>query len=137
MPLRSLNRSLRFDMNAIYSFSQRAARSWLALAAMLIIAGCATQRIDWASRIGTYTFDNAVLELGPPDKQAKLQDGTVVAEWLTNRGGSYAYPAYGYGNYPYWYATPPTPTYVDSPDFYLRLTFGPDGKMQSWKKFAK
>jgi hypothetical protein len=29
------------------------------------------------------------------------------------------------------------PTYVDSPDYYLRLIFGPDGKLQTWKKFAK
>lgn len=124
-------------MNAIF-YAGRRAPVWLGLlTAILLITGCATPRIDWASRIGTYTFDNAVLELGPPDKQAKLQDGTLVAEWLTNHGGAYAYPAYGYGNYPYWYATPPGPTYLDSPDFYLRLTFGPDGRLQSWKKYAK
>ncbi|MBC8095447.1 MAG: hypothetical protein H7Y43_06520 [Akkermansiaceae bacterium] len=124
-------------MNAIFSSAQRAAFACLALVAILLMAGCATTGIDWASRVGTYTFDNSVLELGPPDKHAKLQDGTLVAEWLTDRGGTYATPAYGYGHYPYWYATPPTPTYVDTPDFYLRLTFAPNGPLQSWKKFAK
>ncbi|HLP76417.1 MAG TPA: hypothetical protein VK327_05800 [Candidatus Paceibacterota bacterium] len=124
-------------MNAISIFGRRTFGGWLALVAVLLATGCATHRIDWGSRIGTYTFDYAVQEFGPPDKQAKLQDGTVIAEWLTHRGGTYVYPAYGYGNYPYWYATPPTPTYMDSPDFYLRLTFGTDGKLQSWKKFAK
>ena len=29
--------------------------------------------------------------MGPPDKQAKLADGTLVAEWLVNRGYTYAY----------------------------------------------
>lgn len=109
----------------------------LALAAILLATGCATHRIDWASRIGTYTFDNAVVELGPPDKQAKLQDGTLVAEWLTNLGGTYATPSMAYGNYPYWDAPPPTPMYVTTPNYYLRLTFTPEGRLQSWKKFAK
>jgi hypothetical protein len=35
------------------------------------IAGCQTTKpVDWNSRIGNYTFDQAVTELGPPDKQA-------------------------------------------------------------------
>lgn len=51
-----------------------------------MVTGCATQKINWAGRVGAYTFDQAVVELGPPDKQAKLTDGSVVAEWLTRRG---------------------------------------------------
>ena len=59
----------------------------LALAAVFI-AGCATTKpIDWNSRVGSYTFDQAVTELGPPDKQAKLSDGKTVAEWITHREG--------------------------------------------------
>ena len=116
--------------------ARRTGFNWLGIVALLLMVGCATHKIDWASRIGTYTFDNAVIELGPPDKQAKLDDGTLVAEWLTNRGSTFAYPAYGFGN-PYWYATPPATTYVDTPDYYLRLIFAPDGKLKSWKKFAK
>jgi hypothetical protein len=93
--------------------------------------------VDWASRIGIYTYDNAVVELGPPDKEAKLQDGTVVAEWLTSRGGRFAYPAHGFYGDPIWYATPAAPTYVDAPDYFLRLTFDPEGKLQAWKRFAR
>ena len=26
---------------------------------------------------------------------------------------------------------------ASSPDYYLRLVFGPDGKLQTWKNFAK
>ncbi len=72
---------------------------------MTWLTGCATNRIDWASRVGTYNYDQALLEFGPPEKQAKLQNGTLVAEWLTRRGQSYAYTPYGYGYafgcYPY------------------------------------
>jgi hypothetical protein len=109
-------------------------------ALVTLLAGCATQKIDWAGRTGNYTLDQAVLEFGPPDKQAKLEDGTVVAEWLTRRGYRQVYPVGGYyGHCAPWYYGPFYPTYVDSytPDYFLRLTFGPDGKLKAWKKFAK
>jgi hypothetical protein len=54
----------------------------------IFFASCATTKpIDWNSRVGTYTFDQAVTELGPPDKQARLSDGKTVAQWITHREG--------------------------------------------------
>jgi hypothetical protein len=112
----------------------------LITAVVLGLGGCATQRIDWRARVGNYTLDQAIVDLGPPDKQAKLTDGTVVAEWLTRRG--YRYSTYVGGFYgvcsPLYYG-PPYPTYVDSyaPDYFLRLTFGPEGRLEAWKRFAK
>jgi hypothetical protein len=123
-------------MNVLSSRVMACCCSTTLLAAIILITGCATQT-NWNSRIGSLTFDEAVVELGPPDKQAKLQDGTLVAEWLTHRGSTYVYPAYGYGNAPYWYATPPAPMYLDAPDYFLRLTFNPEGKLQAWKKIVK
>lgn len=104
---------------------------------LLLLAGCATQKVDWASRVDNYSYDQAILEIGPPDKQARLEDGTIVAEWLTRRGYAYSSPAFGY--YPWSYYGPHYPGYVDSytPDYFLRLTFGPDGKLRSWRKFAR
>ena len=108
----------------------------LLLAALL--AGCATRRIDWSGRVGNYTFDQAIAEMGPPDKQATLTDGMLVAEWLTRRGYHQIYATGGYYRSPYcnW---PYSPTYLDtySQDYYLRLTFGAGGRLQSWKTFAK
>lgn len=108
----------------------------LALLALLLV-GCETPRIDWQARIGAYTYDQAVLDYGPPDKVAKLADGTTVAEWMTRPGYSYSYPA-GYP-WPPWYCGPYYPVYEQSysPPYFLRLTFGPDGKLRAWKKFAK
>ena len=54
------------------------------------LTGCATQRVDWAARVGHYTYEQAVVDLGPPEKHAKLADGALVAEWLVNRGYTYA-----------------------------------------------
>lgn len=110
---------------------------WLLI---LILAGCAsTPKVDWNSRIGKYTFDQAVIELGPPDKSAKLTDGTAVADWLTRRGySSGSYPIVGSGYYypysPIWapaYGTGP------APDRFLRLVFDQDGKLASWKNYYK
>jgi len=110
----------------------------LAALTLLLLAGCATQRTNWEGRVGIYTFDQAVTEMGPPDKQAKLQDGTVVAEWLTHRGYAYSSPAYYPWGYPYYGPAPLYSGYVDSaPDYYLRLMFAPDGKLRQWKKFSK
>jgi hypothetical protein len=101
-----------------------------------LLTSCATMRVDWSARVGHFSYDQAVLELGPPDKSATLKDGTVVAEWLTRRGYSYGYSVYGYSP---WYYGPFYPGYgeVNSPDYFLRLTFGPDGMLKAWKRFYK
>jgi hypothetical protein len=113
---------------------------WVILLLGALLVGCATPRVDWNARIGTYVYDQAVLDLGPPDKQAKLQDGTVVAEWLTRRGyyHSYNYAPFAYGYYPWWSGAY-YPSYIDSysPDYYLRLIFSPEGKLSAWKNFYK
>jgi hypothetical protein len=114
---------------------------FLALA-ILALAGCATSKINWDGRIGTYTHDEAILEMGPPDKQATLTDGVVVAEWLVRRGRAVVYATgpgyYGYPGRPGYYGTY-YPSYIQpgAPDYFLRLTFGPDGKLMAWRNFTR
>ena len=108
----------------------------------LLLGGCATPpKIDWSSRIGTYTYEQAILELGPPDKHATLSDGSTVAEWLLRRGYTRAYsPYFGYGYYGPWYYGGFWPGYVDtytSPNSFIRLIFGSDGVLKDWKRFYK
>ena len=100
--------------------------------------GCATKKVDWQARVGTYTFDQCVIELGPPNKQAKLTDGTLVAEWETQRGYSQTTYVGGgyYGRRGYYGGYAPMPVTSSSPSYFLRLTFGTDGKLQSWKRVA-
>jgi hypothetical protein len=100
---------------------------------VLWLTGCASMRVDWGTRIGHYTYDQAVTDMGPPDKQAKLNDGTVVAEWLVDHGYTYAYSNPG----PY---RPFYPSYVSTytaPSRYMRLMFGSDGQLTAWKRFYK
>ncbi len=110
----------------------------LTLLAALLLAGCVTEKIDWETRVGQYTQDQAIMDMGPPDKSAKLSDGTVVDEWLTEHSHVIVAPE-PYFLPPGGYFGPATPTYTETyaPDYYLRLTFGPDGKLRSWKKFAR
>lgn len=110
----------------------------LALVAFTL-TGCATDKVNWAARVGHFTLDQAILELGPPDKKAELTDGTVVADWLTRRGRSVYYTGVGGyygGGAPYYGAFAPAYLGTMSPNFYLRLTFGPDGELAAWKKYA-
>jgi hypothetical protein len=116
----------------------RTGGKWLAITlAALVLAGCVTQKIDWSARVGTYTYDQAIMELGPPDKSAKLTDGTVVADWLTHHAQIIIAPE-PYFAPPGCYFGPLTPMRTETclPAQYLRLTFGADGKLKNWRELA-
>jgi hypothetical protein len=110
-------------------------KKWLCLAVVAtLLAGCATHRINWGARIGTYTLDQAIVEFGPPDKQAKLSDGRRVAEWISH----YSDPGvvtFGTGFWGY----PGSGGFVQStgPAFYedkLVLTFTTNNVLAAWSK---
>ncbi len=100
---------------------------------MAHVLGCAsTKKVDWNSRIGAYTFDQAVTEMGPPDRQAKTSDGKTVAEWIRRRSGGSSitigtgfygrHSAVGVGH------TVGSGYQEDS----TRLTFDAEGKLLAW-----
>jgi hypothetical protein len=56
------------------------------LLALGMFTGCkTTPPIDWNARVGNYTYDQAIVELGPPNKTARLSTGETVAEWVTGQ----------------------------------------------------
>jgi len=100
-----------------------------AVCAVLLFSACQTgSKIDWPARVGNYTYDQAVTEMGPPDKAAKLTDGTTVNEWLLQRGSSGGLVQFHRG---WWYERVEENS---GPDYFLRLTFGADGKLKEWKR---
>ncbi len=104
------------------------------LAAALFIAGCATNHVDWDTRVGVFTYDQAVTELGPPDKQAKLTDNSTVAEWISrySTGGSVGLGTGFYGGGPVGVGVMgSTPTYRESR---LVLTFGTNHVLTAWSR---
>jgi hypothetical protein len=104
-------------------------------AASLFLAGCkTTPRVDWNARIGTYTYDEAVTEMGPPDKSAKLTDGKTIAEWIHHRRGGMSFgvgTGYSGGSGGVGVGAGTSTAYGDN---VLELTFGPDNKLISWSR---
>jgi len=97
----------------------------------ILLCGCATTKIDWNSRVGNYTYDDAIAELGVPDRQATLTDGSIVGEWLQYRGGAYGTTYYSR------YSRFHTYDVHEFPDRFLRLTFGPDRQLRASTSFAR
>ena len=90
------------------------------IAALLL--GCSTTRkVDWDTRIGNYTYDEAVGEFGPPDKQATLSNASTVAEWVTPRLNGID-------------VSVGQPVASESADHWLQLTFSPEGVLSSWSR---
>lgn len=81
--------------------------------------------------MGQFTYDDAIKELGVPDRSATLSDGTIVAEWLQARGQAYAngfaFPRSRFQTY----------DFTQFPDRYLRLVFSPDLQLVKAEKFAR
>jgi hypothetical protein len=110
-----------------------ALKTFLCLTVAILFAGCATHRINWDSRVGSYTFNQAVTELGPPAKQAKSSTDGVVAEWITryNGGGSVAASPGFYRSSTVGYVDNTGPSYYESK---LRLTFNTNNVLTSWSQ---
>jgi hypothetical protein len=121
---------------------------WAGLLLVLIAAtwfGCSStpgSRIDWNSRIGNYTYNQAVQELGPPDTSKKLADQSIVAEWLIKRTSTNDYvsteTSFGPTAARYWFgATDQRHTIYPALNDFLRLTFDSQGRLLAWKKLSR
>ena len=122
-------------MKMSISLLQTARATLLLALAGCLLAGCkTTPKVDWNSRIGSYTFDQAVTDMGPPDKSAKLSDGKTVAEWYTRSSGvlSFGLGTSTYGSHSAvgvgQSATTGGGVHV------LRLVLGADNKLESWSR---
>lgn len=108
------------------------------LTAGWLVAGCAsTPKVDWNSRIGNYTYDQAVLEMGPPNKSTKLTDGTIVADWFIRPSSSLSFGV-GTGFYGSHSAVSVGQSIGTLPSgSYWRLTFASDGKLSRWERIRQ
>ncbi|MGA2787872.1 MAG: hypothetical protein ABSF60_10125 [Verrucomicrobiota bacterium] len=102
--------------------------------AVAFFTSCATRPpIDWDSRVGHYTYDQAVAELGVPARQARLSDGKAVYKWFVqppvapqlNTGMSY------YGSTGFSAGQTPGGGYNSE---MLQLTFDTNGILAAWSK---
>jgi len=100
----------------------------------LLVSGCASTKVNWADRVGTFTYDQAITELGPPDKQATLSDGRTVATWITGYTGGTSI-GFGVGSYGSHSAVGVGHSVGSGGrEKTLQLTFDQDGKLAEWAK---
>ena len=103
------------------------------VACLTAVVGCATTKpVDWASQVDNYAYNQAVLDLGPPDKQTTLDDGRTVAEWITRTSGSGFSIGTGFssGNVGVGVGQSSESTRYHV----IRLTFGSNGLLEAWFK---
>ena len=94
----------------------------------VFLSGCKTTEVDWNSRVGKYTYDQCVAELGLPDKENKLSEGRTAYQWITLHG-SHGFPSGANNGTGDWMGSQP---YVETyRDHVLELTFDADGKLIS------
>ncbi len=93
--------------------------------------------IDWGSRIGTYTYDQALAELGEPNVIGESSEGKT-AEWVLGQSPSTAV-SFGFGTGSFGHSTATgvgVGTTVAQPPSgeYLRLRFDKAGKLVEWSR---
>lgn len=95
----------------------------------VLCSGCASKFLDkYQSRIGTLTYDQALLELGPPNHVADLDGGGKVADWLQQSSRVYSNPSTSFvvGPWPGGVVMNTGGNVGSTPAVYLFLTFGSD-----------
>jgi hypothetical protein len=102
--------------------------------AVAFLAGCATTSpVDWNTRIGHYTYYQALTELGPPARQATLSDGKLVCKWFVQPpvGSHLNSGMSNYGNTGFGAGQPTGGGYNNQ---MLQLTFDTNGTLAAWSK---
>jgi len=111
----------------------------LSLIALLLLTGsCASapkanlKDIDWGSRMGTYTYEEALAELGEPNVIGETSEG-MIAEWVLRRSPmvsfGFGFSGAGYGRHTSTGVGVGTSVSPPPSGEYLRLKFDRDGKL--------
>jgi len=111
----------------------------LTFISVLVLAGCiAAGNKQWSARVGHYTLDQAVSELGQPERSVLLMGGAVMVEWFAESPGNVK-PGGPNQEWPVHFhngaASASAPT--GCPTCHLRLTFAPDEILASWQMYSR
>ena len=105
----------------------------LGLLLTVVGVGCETYgKADWKARVGQYSWDQAIEELGPPESEAKTSDGSRVASWVISRSRTYSTAVRG-PLFWSWSGQDVTTT----AESHLLLTFNAQGQLKAWKRIYK
>jgi hypothetical protein len=118
--------------------------AWASLIVLVFLTGsCASgpktniKEIDWGGRIGTYTYEEALAELGEPDVIGETSEG-MIAEWVVRRSPMVSF-GFGFGSGGYGLHTGAgvgVGTSVSPPPSgeYLHMRFDKNGKLAEWTR---
>jgi hypothetical protein len=100
--------------------------------------GCASApKVDWDSRVGRFTYDDSVKELGPPDRYAQTGDGTTVAEWFLKHSPTFSF-GFGTGSYgSHGGVGVSQGLTTGGAAQYLRLRFDAEGQLAGWERVRR
>ncbi len=101
---------------------------------MFWTGGATSQQAAWSNRVGSLTYEQAVIELGPPNKTNSVTDGGLIAQWVTGRTTGNAFNAADDASGPF---VGYHPTLSRLPSHVLALEFGPDHKLVQWAKVTR
>ena len=110
---------------------------------LLLVGSCASrprvtvQDSEWGARIGTYTYQDALAELGEPQMIGESSEGKI-AEWVLRQSMPFSI-GFGFGGVGYGHHSSTgvgVGTSVSPPPSgeYLRLRFDRDGRLAEWTK---
>ena len=116
---------------------------WSFIVFAVLVWGCASgpkanvENIDWGSRIGTYTYEQALADLGEPNVTGESSEGKMV-EWVLRRSPAFSF-GFGIGTGSSGQHTSTgvgVGTTVSPPPSgeYLRLKFDKNDKLAEWSK---
>lgn len=118
----------------------------LLLSATLSLCGCASSSkpakvkakdINWSERVGTYTYEQALVDLGKPAIVGESSEG-ITAEWVLRRSPQFSF-GFGVGGGSYGShsgagvgvgSSVSPPAHGEN----LRLNFDKEGKLKEWTK---
>jgi len=113
------------------------------LVGLLFVSGCASKRMkwvneaDWNARVGSYTYEQAVVDLGKPDRETISGEGRN-AEWVLKRSPQMSFGVgMGTGSYGRGHGSSVgLGTSVSPPPSgeYLSLTFEEEGPLKEWRR---
>lgn len=105
----------------------------------LFFTACSSKpKVNWESRVGHYTYSQAVAELGVPDRTTEVDNKKKVAEWNEVRRSSSVGFGVGTGFYGSGSAVGVGSSISPGPDIRaLQLTFDQNDILKSWSRVRR
>jgi hypothetical protein len=62
-------------------------KKFFIIVTLLALISCRSK--DWDSQVGSYNYDNALVEYGPPEQTERMSNGNTVCKWTLAAGAAW------------------------------------------------